>query len=340
MVAASALALTACGGEASLGDDAAETWGGPSEKVEDRTSTTLYSGKRKVHTFTVDDGTLYALFGTRAGVELTVELVACAVDDCESQRRTLWRETAEWPSFHSLIATSSELFWVDSSQGRVVGCAIDGCPSGPRTLGWLGTETLITADADFVYWLDEQRLVRCPHAGCVTAEPPPPPNATGFAPLSGGGDQVVAFGASIYARYDLGRSLVRWEKSGGEHEVLYESPVPLSRFDVDAEGVHFATAILTGEVKRCPLAGACGSGEVLAVAQRWPMVVKAAPDGVVWVSSVPDASMLVRLHHDEAPSALAPQTGTLGSIVVSDGYLYWSEQLFPSDIDQIRRVAL
>jgi hypothetical protein len=150
----------------------------------------------------------------------------------------------------------------------------------------------------------------------------------------------VAFGESIYARYDLGRSLVRWEKNAGEHELLYDSPVPLSRFDVDAGGVHFATAILTGEVKRCPLSGACGSGEVLAVAQRWPMVVKAAPDGLVWVNSVPEASMFMRLPHDEAPSELPPQTGTLGSVVVSDGYLYWSEQLFPSDIDQIRRVAL
>ncbi len=339
--AAGTLMLAACGGEASLGDNAGETWGGPPEdEASTEAVTTLYSGKRKVHTFTVDDGTLYALVGTRTGFELTTELVACAVDDCTNERRTLWRETAPSPSFQSLVVSSSELFWVDTAElgVRVVACSIDGCPRGPRTVGWLGTTSLITADADFVYWLDgAQRLVRCSHAGCPTAEPPHP-NEMELPSPTGGGDQLVAFGEWIYAHG--GRRIVRWGKDGREQEVLYDSPFPLSLFDVDAEGIHFATAILTGEVKRCPLSGACGSGEVRAVAQRWPTVVKAAPEGVAWVNSVPEASMFMRLHDDDEPSELAPQTGTLGSVVVSDGYLYWSEQLFPSDIDQINRVAL
>ena len=340
--AAGALLLAACGGEASLGDDAGENWGVPSEETaSDESAETLYRGERKVHTFTVADGTLYAILGTRIGVPTITELVACAVDDCAKERWTLWRSSAESASFGSLVVAASKIFWVDNYQHRVMSCALDGCEKTSRSIGVANWNTELTADADSVYWLDEgKRLVRCPHAGCESGSPELDPHLIGIS-LAQTGDQLVSFGDSVYARFEGGRRLVRWEKGGvDEPEVLYDSVLPLSLFDIDGAGIHFATAILAGEIKRCPLSGACGSGEVLAVAQRWPTVVKVAPAGLLWVSSVPDDAAFVKLAPGGTPRALAPQTGTLGPVVVDGGYVYWAESPQYSDIDQIRRVAL
>jgi hypothetical protein len=339
IITTSALAVAACGGEANLGGDG-EAWGNPSDA--NRTTpgeiTTLYRGERKVQAFTVDGGTLYVLLTSRFDVEATVELIACPVDDCADERRTLWRTSHPYPSYGTMVVEPPEVFWVDTYAQLVLGCTIDDCQRGPRALGSIGWSSQIAADADFVYWLDErQSLVRCPHAGCVT-DGPPDANTLGV-PGGPTGDQLVAHRDSIYARYDGGRSIVRWEKAGGDaREVVYHSVLPLSFFDVGEDGVHFATDVLTGEVKRCPLAGACGVGEVLAAEQRWPSVVKVAAIAVLWVSAVPDDAAFVRLAPSGEPVRVAPQEGNLGSVVVSEGHLYWSEAL--DNVDQIRRVTL
>jgi hypothetical protein len=134
---------------------------------------------------------------------------------------------------------------------------------------------------------------------------------------------------------------VRWDKeTAGDPEVLYESVFPLSEFDVRDDGVYFGTNVLTGTVVRCPLSGACGSGEVLEQAQRWPAVVRVTSNAVVWLNSIPEAAAFMRLAPSGEAAEIAPQSGQLGSVVVSDGYLYWAESSLYDGVEQIRRVAL
>jgi hypothetical protein len=343
ILATSALAFTACGGEANLGDNADEAWSNPSQDASTSTeATTLYSGGRFVGAFVVRDGTLYALLGARlSGQKPAVELLSCPVDDCANQRRTLWI-SSEREGFNGVVqplALSSErLFWVIRDQ--VMSCPIEDCQNNARTLGSPGWSREIGADSDFVYWLDEQqRLVRCPHDGCVTGEAVDPSMPAASVTATGG--QIVPFGDSIYSSYDNDRKLVRWDKTTeGDPQVLYESVFPLSEFDVRDDGVYIGTNVLTGTVLRCPLSGACGGGEVLAKAQRWPAVVRATSSAVVWLNAIPEAAAFMMLAPGGEAAEIAPQSGQLGSVVVSDGYLYWSEFSLYDDVDQIRRVAL
>jgi hypothetical protein len=339
--AAGALALTACGGEANLGDDAAETWSNPSEDAATRTeATTLYRGERVVAAIAVQEGILYTRLGARlAGQSPTTELVACPVDDCENRRRTLWLHTEspeQSATVGPLALSSRRLFWLLGDQ--LMSCPLEACQDNARSLGSVGYSTEIGVDSDFVYWLDQQqRLVRCPHDGCDTGDVVDPSTAS----LGSNGGQVVPFADSIYSSYDDARKIVRWEKAAqGDPEVLYESAFPLSEFDVRDDGVYFGTNMLTGTVVRCPLSGACGSGEILVEAQRWPAVVRASSSAVVWVNSIPEAAAFMRLAPGGKAAEIAPQSGQLGSVVVSDGYLYWSESSLYESIDQIRRVAL
>jgi hypothetical protein len=339
--AAGALALTACGGEANLGDDAAETWSNPSEDASTRMEpTTLYRGGRVVGAFLVREGTLYALLGARlSGQSPSVELVSCPVEDCANQRRTLWT-TSDARGLHGVVEplalSSQRLFWVIRDQ--LMSCPIEDCQNNARTLGSPSWSREIGADSDFVYWLDEQqRLVRCPHDGCLAGEAVDPSMPEVIAT----GGQIVPFGDSIYSSYDNHRKIVRWDReTEGDPEVLYESVFPLSEFDVRDDGIYFGTSMLTGTLVRCPLSGACGSGELLVRAQRWPTVVRVTSSAVVWVNAIPEAAAFMRLAPGGEAVEIAPQSGRLGSVVVSDGYLYWAESSLNDDIDQIRRVAL
>ena len=335
LVAATALALTACGGEANLGEDAAgEVWSNATPGAAPDTLAILYRGERSVQTFTVHEGTLYALLGTRDGEEPSFELIACSIDDCADQRRVLWRGRSWTDSFGSLVVEPPEIFWVDNADHEVVGCRIDDCEKGPRSLGSALWPMQIDADPDFVYWLDEQqRLVRCPHGGCGTrdASEPIDPNAI---PSSG---QVMEFVDSVYRSRDRSRKIARVDKAGAPEELLYESVLPLSSFDVSANGVYFATNVLTGEVIRCPLSGACGAGEVLASGQGWPTVVRVASGAVFWFSSSPENATVVKLDLGSRPREVAPRGGILGDTVVSDDNLYWSER--DHRIDQIKRLS-
>jgi hypothetical protein len=343
ILATSALALTACGGEANLGDDAAEAWSNPSEDAATRTeATTLYRGGRLVGAFLVREGTLYALLGARlAGQKPAIELLSCPVDDCANQRRTLWT-TSDERGLHGVVEplalSSRRLFWVIRDQ--LMSCPIEDCQDNARTLGSPSWSREIGADSDFVYWLDaQQRLVRCPHDGCVTDEVVDPSMPAASVIATGG--QIVPFGDSIYSSYDNDRKIVRWDReTEGTPEVLYESVFRLSEFDVRDDGVYFGTNMLTGSMVRCPLSGACGKGEVLVEAQRWPTVVRVTSSAVVWVNAIPEAAAFMRLAPGGKAAEIAPQSGRLGSVIVSDGYLYWAESSLYDDVDQIRRVAL
>jgi hypothetical protein len=339
--AVGALALTACGGEANLGDDAAGAWSNPSEDAASRTeATTLYRGGRLVEAIAIHEGTLYARLGARlAGQSPSTEILSCPVDDCANRRRTLWIHSdspEHRGSVGPLAVSSQRLFWIFGDQ--LMSCPIEACQDNARSIGSVGYSMEIGADSDFVYWLDEQqRLVRCPHGGCATGDVVDPSTPS----LWGNGGQVVPFADSIYASDDAARRIVRWEKAAqGDPEVLYESAFPLSEFDVRDDGVYFATSVLTGTVVRCPLSGACGSGEVLVRAQRWPTVVRVTSSDVVWVNSSPEAAAFMRLAPGSEAAEIAPQSGQLRSVVVSDGYLYWAESSLYDDVDQIRRVAL
>jgi hypothetical protein len=339
--AASALALTACAGEANLGDDAAEAWSNPSEDAATVTeATTLYRGERLVEAFAVHEGTLYARLGARqAGQHPTTEILSCPVDDCANRRRTLWAHS-ESPEHRGgvgpLALSSQRLFWIYGDQ--LMSCPVEACEDNARPLGSVGYSMEIGVDPDFVYWLDgQQRLVRCPHDGCATDDVVD----TSAPELSVSGGQVVPFGDSIYASDPAARSIVRWEKAAqGDPEVLYESAFPLSEFDVRDDGVYFGISVLTGAVVRCPLSGACGRGEVLVEAQRWPAVVRVTSSAVVWVNSIPEDAAFMTLAPGGEAAEIAPQSGQLGSVVVSDGYLYWAESSLYESTDQIRRVAL
>jgi hypothetical protein len=191
-------------------------------------------------------------------------------------------------------------------------------------------------DSEFVYWIDSgARLVRCPRRGCDDGETSALGPQNGPSSLVPG--RVVLLGDWLYVMYSAGdRRIARIPRAGGSDETVYTADAPLSVFDVQSDGVYFATSILTGRVLRCPLSGACTNPEVFAENQRWPVAVTAGWGSVFWANSLGHDLELMRLGPEGEPLEVTSRPSFGGSLVDDATHVYWKE---PGGLEGIVRVA-
>jgi hypothetical protein len=291
----------------------------------------LYRGSNWVQGIAVDDSKIYAiLVGNEMGVGPGYRIYSCELASCASTVELLFADSLGIPRT-GLLLSYGELFWADDS--RLLACASDGCDGQARRVG-PAVGARMVADADNVYWLEGAGgLVRCPRAGCdtpVVVAPCPPSNHWDNA-----GRLEIVGDALLVQFIGTDGSVWRIRRDGSEAAIVdYKGP-RIGGIASNTDNVFVATAILTGQVLRCPPGGCAGNPpELVADQQRWPSQLLADDRGIYWASrgsSEGDGSVTgCPLAGSCDPRVIASSIsfGTdagASDFAMNTGYLFWSD---------------
>lgn len=346
----SACLLLACSGTVDAGDR--ERWSESIDPAQLSSPQTLYEGSASILAYTVDDSRIYALVDDYALIDDTrrtvLRLVSCLFQQC-AQSLTKLAEVPTPPGFlqpTSLHLSNGELFWIQPQMSNpgaqtvlqtVLSCSSSGCPNGARDVG--AHPSLISAahypagatiavDADYIYWWQEQSVMRCSRVECqspmAVAE-----NVLGHTTSS----SVLEYGSYLYL--SSSEEIARVRKDGSEGvEVLTRSDSHIGSAGVGPKGLFFPSSVLTGGIWRCPMEG-CGAGpESIVGGQRWPSALQLDDADVFWAGSearAPYALALARCPQSgcEEAQVLASNLRLSGraltTFVMNREYLFWAE---------------
>ena len=290
--------LSACAKTVDLGQDQSETWRDAPAVGADRTlPQTVYQGGVRVVAFTVDETNLYALLEDFSENDRQLRLVSCPADHCQTQRTTLFSASMEGDvalvSQTELLLAKGKLYWLsgygDPASG-IARCSTAGCSAGPQDLVETAGPRLmaIATDGDFVYWLDNEAVMRRAADGTGESESLYRWDIPGPIPMA---SQIIEFGDYLYLSGDLnagGDSAVfRIRKDGRGTPELIAHGVNIAGLALSSSGVYFTTAVLTGKVLHCPLSGCASAPEEVVTNQRWPNGIRIANDAAYFVTGPP-----------------------------------------------------
>jgi len=282
--------LLGCGSNVSLGDNTEERWRDASVAVADRTvPSTVYEGALQVVGFTVDDSDLYVLLENYHADSSRLELVTCPVDQCGSQRRTLFSTAIAKDrgvlSKRALVHIRDQLFWLTEGgtpANAIARCSTLGCQDGPELVYESSGIALLAGDQDFLYWaeLESQQIVR---RAVDSVAPPQSLYGWEFWPPGDQPSLIEEYADYLYWINDKGIS--RLPKDGSHAPELIVSELGIGGLSVSAGGLYFSTRVLTGRLLHCPLSGCPGKLEELVTGQRWPTSVYADSEQVYWINA-------------------------------------------------------
>lgn len=371
LMSLSCVLVAACSGNAAVdlgGDDTTEN-GWSDTKTTTASSSgkpwTLYGGHEIVRAIAVDETTVAASIEDPATNDVRLEL--CQLADCQGTLQTIWELPHDssqhqgglaFPgSVRDLIISQGEVIWsAGYSAGplNVMACSVTGCPEGVRQIT-VGAATSIVANEDYVFWLEQENgsgVARCPRSGCDRSELQPFSDAIVELFFGGGGAFYLALDEdsnTLYASGGAGIARMPADFSS-ELTTFHESAMGVQGIAIVGPSIYYAVETLTGQIRKCPLAG-CEEGSVLVVdAPRWPFGLIADRQSVYWTHQVSDnviedvhsgdfAVVGYPLDASSAPQEVAVSSEPLGAavrrgdacgLVMNSHHLYWCES---SDLD-------
>ena len=280
--ALSALLALGCGGEAvDLGRNG-EWTDAPTSSPDTTTPQTIYRGAEPILGFALEGPTLYLLIQAQQ----TVDLVACPLTRCGSERTTLLRglQVSHGLALPTkLVVAGGLLYWVhlSPSGGQLVACPTTGCPE-PQvvTSDVFGS---LTADEDGVYWFDFAHNLF--HGGLNA----PAPTALGNVGLDVDSSSLTAWGEHLYfvASDNDSSSVRRVRKDGTSASEVVATDRAISGFSLGQDSLFYVSRILTGRVAQCSPEGCSAGTSTLADNQRWPGTVRVEGNEVFWLNHTP-----------------------------------------------------
>jgi hypothetical protein len=278
----SALLALGCGGNAvDLGTNGSR-WADAATSPSDPTvPQTIYESAEGIFGFALDGPTLYALVNRGD----TIELVACPLTHCRSQRTTLFSRPKtgnEGTESTPLVLAAGLLHWVDTAaaQRRVLACPTTGC-SEPHVLttDW---SSGLAADDEGAYWVNFDRTLmrRAPGAEAPTVVCDLIQERELTSGLAARGDYVY-FAASTNGS----SSIRRVRKDGTSLPEAIATDQSISGFSFAADSLYYLSRVLTGRVAKCTLDGCATGGSTLAANQRWPGSIRLEGNDVFWLNN-------------------------------------------------------
>lgn len=271
-----------CGGDAvDVGHSQNRGWSdAPVEDASATTPQTIYESERTILGFTLDDNTLYALINH----DDTFELVSCQLERCRSDRKVLFRGPyLDESGFRltPLVLSDGWLYWITAADGvnGIAACPITGCAQ----LRFIPTAIYgpMAADNDGgIYWVDHEQssLMR------ITPDMEAPEPVRGFVTELGETMGVAAHGDYVYVT-EHAQTISRFRKDGTGILEPIATDEMLIAFTITADGIYYASQLLTGRVVHCPLAGCATGGDTLVDNQRWPEGIQVEGNEAFWLTN-------------------------------------------------------
>lgn len=147
-----------------------------------------------------------------------------------------------------------------------------------------------TASADSVFWLERDRLARCPTLGCETPTFSPLSDAVQEQLFSGNGKAPPVLRESAGVLYVSGGTAI-FRIPGdfsSELALIHADPVGVTGLAVIGGYVYFARSMLAGEIRRCPDTG-CETSEVVTAAPGWPNDLIGDEKAIYWTHRAPES---------------------------------------------------
>jgi hypothetical protein len=242
--------------------------------------------------------------------DVSTSLQGCRKDDCTNTRIAYATLTSQ------NVATSST--HVAFSNAYPSSCPLSGCDGHPTRV--FDDHTLeVALDDDYLYWLSEWSVYRCPVDGCGALLPfAIAGRQTGFAPL------VLVAGGSAYWRVDS--ELRRTRVDGSEPVAVAATSLPLTSYRGDDLTIAGGWTYYLGannHVYQCPLP-TCAEPTDLVATDTEKFSLHADERGVFWLELDDTVHFCEASGCDSTPTTASPRG--VYAFTIDAEYVYWSEK--------------
>jgi len=270
------LLSAACGGSAvDLGHERVGWADAPGISVtvarEDQGAPAIYQSEDRIIGFTLDETTLYALIAYADAYEL----VSCPVEQCGSQRTTLYRGARSpdsSPFLTQLHLVRGMVVWNQANES-IFACPLSGCQDLTVVSQATGD---IASDGERIYWVDINRSLFRWNPGTAA-------EMLGTVRLPQVG-RIATDGDFVYTVDGL--NLYRIPTDGSSDAEVIVSDDSISDVVTEGKSLFYAVNILTGSISECATAD-CASPRSVTKNQRWPGRIRISESELFWLNQNP-----------------------------------------------------